>query len=66
MEKTFDDVIICPKCGGEDTYSYDTDELEFGYDGTGHYYADCACKACGNHFHLYTYFKYEIISSYTR
>ena len=66
MNKTIDEVMICPKCKGEDTHPYDTDEIEFGYDGTGHYYVDCTCNTCGNHFRLYTEFKYEITSSHTR
>ena len=30
----------CPKCGSDDWYQYDTDEVEFSFDGTGHYYID--------------------------
>lgn len=63
--KTVDDVMVCPKCGSDNCDSYDTDEVEFNYDGTGHYNVDCACKECGNHFRLYMQFKYAVTSSHT-
>ena len=63
--KTIDDVMVCPKCNGNDTYTYSDDEIDFHNDGTGHYNVDCACKTCGHNFRLYTEFKYEIISSQT-
>ena len=43
MNKTIYD-SICPKCGSDNWYQYDTDEIEFSFDGTGHYYIDCHCK----------------------
>lgn len=66
MDKTtLDDVMICPNCNSDDTYSYSTDEIEFDSDGTGHYYVDCTCRACKHNFRLYTTFKYEIIRAHT-
>lgn len=64
--KTIDDVMICPKCGSDNCYLYNEDEVEFSYDGTGHYNIDCRCEECNNYFRLYTKFKYEVIDSYTR
>lgn len=64
--KTIDDVMICPDCKSDNCYSYDTDEVEFSYDGTGHYYVNCQCRECKNTFRLYAKFKYEITDSYTR
>lgn len=52
--------VPCKKCGSENTYQFDTDETEFSYDGTGHYYVDYKCKDCGESFRVYFDFKYEI------
>lgn len=62
---TIDEVMICPKCNSNNTSEYSIDEIEFNSDGTGHYYVDCSCQDCGNHFRLYTNFKYDITSSRT-
>lgn len=64
--KTIDDVMICPNCNSDDTYSYSTDEIEFSYDGTGHYFVDCKCNKCNNNFRLYMRFNYNITQAYTR
>ena len=64
--KTVDDVMICPKCDSDNCYSYDTDEVEFEGNGTGHYYIDCKCKDCGQNFRLYTKFTYDVTEAYTR
>jgi len=52
--------IPCKFCKSDDTYTYDTDETEFSYDGTGHYYADYHCKSCSKDFRVLFDFKYEI------
>lgn len=52
--------IPCKYCGSENTYQYDTDECDFSYDGTGHYYVDCKCKDCGKRFRVYFEFEYKI------
>lgn len=52
--------IKCEKCGAEACYIYNTDEIEFSYDGTGHYYADCHCRRCDHDFRKYYSFKYEV------
>lgn len=62
MNKTVDDIMVCPACGSDNCYSYDTDEVEFSGDGTGHYFADCCCKDCDKHFRAYMYFKYQVTS----
>ena len=61
-----DAVAVCSKCGSNNTYQCDTDETEFSYDGTGHYYVDYKCKDCRKTFRVYIGFKYEIIEAYTR
>lgn len=63
--KSVDDVMICPKCGSNNCYSYNTDEIELDYDNTGHYFVDCCCKDCKNNFRLYTRFKYELTDVHT-
>lgn len=63
---TIDNAMICPHCGGEDCYSYSTDEIEFSYDNTGHYHVDCHCNECGRGFRLYMKFKYEVTEHYSR
>jgi hypothetical protein len=60
--KTIADIMNCPKCGSENTYEYSTDEIEFCYDGTGHYYVDCACADCKHKWRLRMYFKYDVTS----
>lgn len=47
MNKIID--FICPKCGYE-CYPYDTDEIDFSPNGTGHYYFYCYCKNCDKNF----------------
>lgn len=59
MSKTIYD-STCPKCGSNNWYSYNTDEIEFSFDGTGHYYIDCECKDCYNDWRQYYKFKYVI------
>lgn len=61
-DSTVADVMECRYCGSEDTYEYNTDEVEFGYNGTGHYYADCHCNDCGRDFRRYINFKYTVES----
>ena len=61
-----DDVMVCPECKSTNTYEYDTDETEFLFDGTGHYYVDSHCKDCGKNFRLYTEFEYTVTKSWTR
>ena len=60
------DVMKCPKCGSEDISEYNTDECEFDYDGQGHYYVDCSCGDCKEHFRLCMKFTYEITESWAR
>lgn len=59
------DVMICPECGNNNCYVYSTDEIEFEFNGKGHYYADCICKDCSKNFRLYTQFEYNITEAYT-
>ena len=59
MNKTIYD-STCPKCGSDDWYHYNTDEIEFSYDGTGHYYIDCHCNNCNNGWRQYYKFKYIV------
>lgn len=61
-DTTIDEVMDCPNCGSDNTYSYSTDEIEFCNDGTGHYYIDCECKDCNQGFRRYIHFKYQITS----
>lgn len=61
-DATILDALDCPECGSDNTYEYNTDEIEFSYDGTGHYYVDCQCKDCKNSFRRYIHFKYQITS----
>ena len=63
--KTIGDVMICPYCKSDNCYHYDTDEIEFSEEGTGHYFIDCHCKDCDHTFRLRTFFKYTITDSYT-
>ena len=30
--RTIADIMTCPKCGSENTFEINTDEIEFGYD----------------------------------
>lgn len=62
---TISDVMICPKCKNNNAYEYSTDEIEFNWDGTGHYYVDCRCNECDNRFRLYMKFSYLTTESYT-
>lgn len=57
--------MICPNCQSKNCYEYNTDEIEFSYDGTGHYFTDCHCKDCNDDFRLYTEFTYNITKSHT-
>ena len=68
MEKIINiaDVMLCPDCNSDDCYEYDTDEIEFGVNGTGHHYIDCHCNECGRNFRLYTEFEYSVTKAYTR
>ncbi len=52
--------VPCKYCGSNSTYQYNTDEAEFSYDGTGHYYVDYDCKDCNSAFRVYFGFEYEI------
>lgn len=62
---SIDDVMICPECGSDNCYPWDTDTIVFNGDNTGRYYEDCACRDCKAHFRLYTTFKYELTSART-
>jgi hypothetical protein len=62
-DKTIGDVMICPTCGSEDCYMYNTDECYFEEDNTGVYIIDCSCKSCKAHFRLYTKFAYSLTSA---
>ena len=64
MNKTIDD-FTCPQCGSNDCYQYDTDETDFCFDGTGHYYIACHCKNCENDFMQYYEFKYVITKEWS-
>lgn len=66
MKKTIVDVMICPECGSEDTYEYDTDEIEFLADGTGHYYCYCSCRDCMKKFKMCMEFEYSVTKSSIR
>ena len=61
-DTTVADVMECRYCGSDNTYIYGTDEIEFEYDGTGHYYADCHCNSCGHGFRRYINFRYNVTS----
>jgi hypothetical protein len=63
--KSIDDAMICPYCGSEDCYEYNSDEIAFDVDCTGHYYVDCHCNKCNDDFRLYAEFEYSVIKSYT-
>lgn len=60
------DVMICPECVKEDIdmaydcYIYDTDEIEFCDDGTGHYRAYCRCARCKKDFVMWASFNYTV------
>ena len=57
--------VKCPNCGSYNTYQWDTDECDFSFDGTGHYYTKHNCKDCDKRFGLNTKFKYQITEQYT-
>lgn len=59
MNKTIYD-STCPRCGSDNWYCYNTDEIEFSVDGTGHYNIDCHCSNCNNEWRQYYKFKYAI------
>ena len=65
MIKTIDE-FICPKCDNDDCYPYDTDEIDFSSDGTGHYYVYCYCKNCDRNFKQCYEFKYEITKEWSK
>ena len=58
--KNIYDIMVCPKCGSDNTYQYDVDEINFDVDNTGHYKIFCQCQDCGATFVKNIYFKYEI------
>ena len=66
MNKTIDDVMICPKCKSDNTYGYSTDEIEFEGNGEGHYDVDCCCINCDTRFRLCMSFKYTVTDVYVR
>jgi len=55
--------IHCKYCNSDDTYIWDTDEIEFDCDGTGHYYVDCHCNSCNKDFRALFDFKYQITAA---
>lgn len=63
---TQDEVMICPYCGSENPYVISTDEIEFGYNNKGHYYFDCCCDECKEHFRVYMQFEYKVTKAYTK
>ena len=60
MKKTIADIMLCHACKGFNVEIYNTDEIDFGYNGTGHYFADCRCYDCQKDFRLKMHFKYEV------
>ena len=60
------DVMLCPSCDSYNCYGYNTDEIELGPNGTGHYRVDCHCSECGRDFRLCIEFEYSITKSYAR
>ncbi len=58
--KNIYDIMVCPKCGSDNVYQYDHDEIDFDIDNTGHYKFFCRCKDCETDFVKNMYFKYEI------
>lgn len=67
MDKTnINDFIKCPHCGSDNTNLTNTDEIDFNYDGTGHFYFDCYCKDCQKYFRTYIEFDYIITKAWTR
>lgn len=64
--KTITDIMICPKCGSDNTYEYSVDEIEFCADGTGHYYSYCSCKDCDHNFKMCMEFDYSVTNSHIR
>lgn len=65
MSKTIEDVMICPNCGSDDCYQWDTDEIDFAT-GNEHYYVYCKCNSCNKNFKLCMNFKYEITRYWAR
>lgn len=65
MSKSLYDVLQCPRCGSEECYTYNIDDIEFEHTGEGHYYVDCHCKECDNGFRLYMQFTYNVTSATT-
>ena len=64
--QSLQDVMICPHCNSEDCYEYSTDEIDFEYNGVGHYYVDCHCRKCHANFRLYTQFNYFVTNASTK
>ena len=65
MKKDIYDVMVCPYCKGDNTFVYDTDDLEFGL-GEGTYIANCQCNDCKKSFRLYMEFTYNVEKSTIR
>lgn len=66
MKPEFDYASIrCTKCNDDDTEFYSTDEIDFCFDNTGHYYVDMYCKNCGHKFRAYFKFKYYVTEAHT-
>ena len=59
-KKTIADIMNCPVCNSENTYMYGHDDVDFGYDGTGHYMFYCSCKDCKHNWKAKMEFTYEV------
>ena len=64
MKKSIADIMSCPYCRSDNTYIYNTDEVDFDYNNIGHYYFDCHCDNCIRNFRKHIEFKYEITKDY--
>ena len=59
-KKTIADIMSCPVCNSENTYTYGHDEIDFGYDGKGSYIFYCHCKECEHDWKNVMNFHYEV------
>lgn len=66
MKESIYDFIKCPHCGSDNANFTGTDEIDFNYDGTGHFYFDCYCNDCKKYFRAYTEFDYKVTKAWTR
>lgn len=58
--------IVCPKCKSENWYEWNTNEIAFDLDGTGHYDFLIHCNNCGKDNRIHIDFEYNITKKYQR